>query len=550
MFTFRSFRLSGEIVIRIVSDALLINLSMLVALAGRFFYLVAFEAEAKLSFHQLFLTYVNCYRNSAWLLTSISVIIFTLSGFYTHGRAYRGRYKALIVAQAVSLSYLLFGFLQYFLSEALALPRGALVLAWLTSVAVLAGARVWSRLWRKAAAIESQLLEERESQLTKSILLIGGAGYIGSALLPKLLAKDYKVRLLDLFFYGTEPIERWLSHPNLEVIQADFRQIDKVVEAMRGIDAVIHLGAIVGDPACALDHELTVEINLMATRMIAEVAKASKVHRFIFASTCSVYGTNEEILDERSLLNPVSLYARSKIASEQVLMNMASDSFAPSFLRFGTIYGLSGRARFDLVVNLLTAKALVNGEITVSGGNQWRPFLHVDDASLAVLKTLEAPIAVVSNEAFNVGSDQQNYTIQQVGEIIHRMIPTAQIINTGTDGDRRNYRVNFSKIRNAIGFTPQWTLEQGVRQVTEMLKSGKIQDYRAVRYSNVKFLNDANSSQLIRPTNGWAKELLNETAAASLPLAKAVGASPFRVEPGDTLKLKPNRSERAPGFSR
>src|SRR5438128_2026379 len=326
MFTLRGVRLSGEIAIRIVSDALLINISILIALAGRFFYLVAFETEAKISFHQLFVNYVKCYRNSAWLLTLLGFVIFTLSGFYTRGRAYRGRYKALVVAQAVSLTFLLFGFLQYFLSEALTLPRGAWVLAWLASMGALIGARLWSLLWRKLAGIESQLSEQREPQLTKDILLIGGAGYIGSALLPKLLAKDYKVRLLDLFFYGTEPIEGLLSHPNLEVIHADFRQIDKVVEAMRGVDAVIHLGAIVGDPACALDQELTVEINLMATRMIAEVAKASKVHRFIFASTCSVYGTNEEILDERSLLNPVSLYARSKIASEQVLMNMASDS--------------------------------------------------------------------------------------------------------------------------------------------------------------------------------------------------------------------------------
>src|SRR2546430_782118 len=255
MFTLRGVRLSGEIAIRILSDALLINISILIALAGRFFYLVAFETEAKISFHQLFVNYVKCYRNSAWLLTLLGFVIFTLSGFYTRGRAYRGRYKALVVAQAVSLTFLLFGFLQYFLSEALVLPRGAWVLAWLASMGALIGARLWSRLWRKLAGIENQLSEQRKSQLTKGVLLIGGAGYIGSALLPKLLAKDYKVRLLDLFFYGTEPIEGLLSHPNLEVIHADFRQIDKVVEAMRGVDAVIHLGAIVADPASALDQD-------------------------------------------------------------------------------------------------------------------------------------------------------------------------------------------------------------------------------------------------------------------------------------------------------
>ena len=157
----------------------------------------------------------------------------------------------------------------------------------------------------------------------RRVLVIGGGGYIGSALLPKLLDAGYHVRLLDLLLYSTEPIQDVLSHPDLEVIQADFRQVDRVVEAMQDVDAVIHLGAIVGDPACALDEELTIEVNLMATRMIAEVAKGSGINRFIFASTCSVYGASDELLDEYSALNPVSLYARSKIASEQVLKNLA-----------------------------------------------------------------------------------------------------------------------------------------------------------------------------------------------------------------------------------
>src|SRR5204863_6972480 len=138
----------------------------------------------------------------------------------------------------------------------------------------------------------------------------------------------------DLLLYSTEPIQEVLHHPHLEIIQDDFRHVDKVVEAVHDVHAVVHLGAIVGDPACALDEELTIEVNLMATRMIAEVAKGSGVHRFIFASTCSVYGASDEVLDERSALNPVSLYARSKIASEKVLMKMADDRFAPVILRF------------------------------------------------------------------------------------------------------------------------------------------------------------------------------------------------------------------------
>jgi nucleoside-diphosphate-sugar epimerase len=335
-----------------------------------------------------------------------------------------------------------------------------------------------------------------------------------------MLDKGYNVRLLDLLLFGTDPIRDIIDHPNLEIVQTDFRQVDKVVEAMQDIDAVIHLGAIVGDPACALDEELTIEVNLMATRMIAEVAKGCRVNRFIFASTCSVYGASDEILDERSVLNPVSLYARSKVASEQVLMKMADDHFAPVLLRFGTIYGFSGRTRFDLVINLLTAKAIVDKQITVFGGSQWRPFLHVDDAALAVFKALEAPLPLVRNQTFNVGSNEQNYTIQQVGEIIHRHIPTAELLNMGSDTDLRNYRVDFSKIRNTLDFVPQWTVEQSVEQIAEAIRSGQVQDYRDAQYSNVKFLSEGRSSQLGRHENTWAHDLINETPAnnAAVPI--------------------------------
>jgi nucleoside-diphosphate-sugar epimerase len=160
---------------------------------------------------------------------------------------------------------------------------------------------------------------------------------------------------------------------------------------MQDVDVVIHLGAIVGDPACALDEELSIEVNLMATRMIAEVAKGSGINRFLFASTCSVYGASDELLDEYSALNPVSLYARSKIASEQVLKNLAGPGFSPVILRFGTIYGLSGRTRFDLVVNLLAAKAVVEKKLPSSVATSGGPLCMVDDAALALLKALKAP---------------------------------------------------------------------------------------------------------------------------------------------------------------
>lgn len=509
-------RFTVEGLIRLLADTILINTATLAALAARLLYIVAIEnPQPGANYRQLFWEYLQDYGSSAWLLTLVCLTIFTLSGFYTYGRFYRGRYKALIVVQAVSVAYVILGFLTYFTKGIVNIPRGALTLSWALSIIFLIAARAWSFMWKNITRVESSLFARPEEGKIQKVLVIGGAGYIGSALLPKLLEKGYHVRLLDLLLYGTEPIAEWLNHPQVEIMQSDFRQIDQVVEAMRDVDAVIHLGGIVGDPACALDEELTMEINLMATRMIAEVAKGSGVGHFIFASTCSVYGASDQMLDERSELNPVSLYARSKIASEKVLLKMADDRFAPVILRFGTIYGLSGRTRFDLVINLLTAKALVDGEITIFGGDQWRPFLHVDDAARAVCQVLETPLNLVRNRVFNVGSNEQNYTIRQIGELIHTYVPQSRLVFKGDDVDKRNYWVNFNKITKELGFSPKWTVDQGVEQVISAIQSGKVVDYRDAKYSNVKFLTEEGIYRLARNENGWAYQLINETSNAA-----------------------------------
>jgi nucleoside-diphosphate-sugar epimerase len=509
-----------KVAIRVMADVLLVNLALLIALAARYLWLVGVEGVV-VSAQDTFYQYIAIYLSSFLILTPICLIVFHYSGFYGYTRYYQNRYKALVITQAVSLSYLTFSFLVFLSWDVFWLPRSILLPAWFLTIVFLIGARATLETWRRVTRVERRNGSTKNIK-KKRVLVIGGAGYIGSALLPKLLNKGYQVRLLDVLLYGTEPIQEVLYHPNLEIVQADFRQVDAVVEAMRDVETVIHLGAIVGDPACALDEELTIEINLMATRMIAEVAKGSGVSRFIFASTCSVYGASDELLDEHSLLNPVSLYARSKIASERVLMQMANEHFAPVILRFGTIYGLSGRTRFDLVVNLLTAKAMVDGEITVYGGDQWRPFVHVDDAALAVFKIMEAPLPLVRKQIFNVGSDEQNYKIEEIGEIIDRLVPTAQLKLMGNDTDQRNYRVNFNKLHYTLGFVPQWTLEQGVKQVIEAIQAGKIKDYRAPEYSNVKFLSNGNKhiGDMLRRQNGWAYDLLKETS----PEYKAVVA--------------------------
>lgn len=509
-------RLNREVISRVIADILMINAVLIFTLILRYLWLVGVEGVVG-SAHDALLSYLQAYLNTFWILTPICLIIFYLSGFYSHSRFYTGRYKILVIAQAVSLSYLVFSFTMLLLRDTIEFPRSVLLVGWLLTLATLLTARLWHAAW--VAAIRR---EEPFTQVTrpagghiKNVLVIGGAGYIGSALLPKLLDRGYNVRLLDLLLYGSEPIEPVMHHPHLEIIQGDFLQMQQVVEAMRGMDAVIHLGAIVGDPACELCTGLTVEVNLMAARMIAELARCMKLDRMIFASTCSVYGASDEVLDERSSLNPVSLYASSKMATEKVLLGLATSDFAPVILRFGTIYGLSGRTRFDLVINLLTAKAVTEGKITVFGGKQWRPFVHVDDAALAVLMVLESPLPVVRGQIFNVGSNAQNYTIQQVAEIINGIVPEATIEEVEGGSDARNYCVNFNKIQNTIGFAPQWTVEQGVRQVIDALADGKIDDYHNSQYSNVAYLREQGIIRLTLPDRHWTTDLLDEVMAVS-----------------------------------
>lgn len=503
--------------LKLFADTILINLSLITSLVVRLLWIIAYSPQANIDYKIELWNYWHVYIDSAWLLTIFCLAVFTLNGFYTSGRFYRGRYKALVIIQAVSLAYLVYGALTYlsqgiffdFLKSYLIIPRGALMVSWALSMALLVASRMWSSIWKNLVRSERQSPVSEPPKVRRA-LVIGGAGYIGSALLPMLLDRGYEVRVLDLLIYGEDPIRPWLDDPRLEVIQADFRQIDRVVSAMQDVDAVIHLGAIVGDPACALDEGLTTEINLMATRVIAEIAKGYGVRYFVFASTCSVYGSSDQVMDENALVKPISLYARSKAASEKVLLKMADATFSPVILRFSTVYGLSGRFRFDLVVNLLTAKALIDGEITIFGGKQWRSFVHVVDVARSIMAVLAASPEQVRGQVFNVGSDEQNYTISQIGDMIHSYVPEARIINKGNEYDPNDYRVGFAKIHKTLGFRPEWTVQMGIEQVIEAIQSGKVKDYKQPHYSNIKFLTMEGITRLDRHESDWASRLINE----------------------------------------
>jgi nucleoside-diphosphate-sugar epimerase len=492
-----------EILVRVLADVVIVNASLMFALVPQIIFR-----------HLRLLYLVHVWLPAALLVSVLGPLLFYRMGFYTKGRSYSGKYKALVIIQSVGLLFAALALCLYVVRLQPAFPRSSLLLAFVGGSMFLMAARLWAKLWKYLVIQENQFQQASVEQERRSVLVIGGAGYIGSALLPKLLDRGYHVRLLDCFLYGEEPIQPVIQHPNLEVHRGDFRNVDTVVAAMRDMKSVIHLGGLVGDPACALDEELTIQINLIATRMIAQVAKGNQISRFVFASSCSVYGASDQILNERSALNPVSLYARSKIASENVLLGLRGEGFEPVILRLGTIYGLSGRTRFDLVVNLLAAKALVEKVITVYGKDQWRPFLHVHDAGRAVMSALDARSESVSPLIFNVGCDEQNRTLGQVGELIRVMVPGSILRCTEENVDRRNYRVEFRRIREELGFEPVWKIEAGVQQVLDAIASGKVTNYLDAKYSNVKFLSAPDAREHLPVIEDWVPKFMEFPAQA------------------------------------
>jgi nucleoside-diphosphate-sugar epimerase len=394
-------------------------------------------------------------------------------------------------------------------------------------LAVFAGSTILQSLARVFADVLRTEEVRTHDDVTdeNKVLVIGGAGYIGSALVEMLLKMGRRVSIFDAMHFGEDSLRPILGHPNLELIREDFRHIEALTRAMGGVGSVVHLGGLVGDPACAVDTELTVDVNVTATKVIGEIAKARGVRRFIFASSCSVYGACDDIVHEDSHFHPQSLYARSKVASEAVLGSLNDNNFSVTCLRFATIYGISGRTRFDLVVNLLCAKAVRDRLITVYGADQWRPFVHVEDVARAIVLTLDAPIELVAGEAFNVGSDTQNYTLGRVAELIKEQIPDAEIVSDDTFVDRRNYRVSFKKIQSRLGFEPLWTVENGIAQVTALVRSNRVGHYSEPTYSNVLFLKEYGTTGFSSfKITGWENEFMNLTRIASLRAASQSAA--------------------------
>ena len=473
--------------LRMSVDVMLVNFSMLTAFALWFlFYVVILRTPDPQGLAERFKSFVTHY----WLLWSfLALLVFQLSGFYPRTRDASGVQKAIAVFRAVSSFIVLFVFADYFLYRGALVPRGVAVIAWILTLATVGGVRLTKHRILKRYNFE----RKADPESVRQVLVLGGAGYLGSVVVARLLQRGLKVRVLDSFLFGENSLDEVRTHANCQLIRGDVRDIGAVVKAMKGCDAVVHLAAIVGDPACEENKQLAIEVNRAATRMLADVARGCGVRRFIFASSCGVYGASELCLDESAAVNPLSIYAQTKVDSENILLAAtrqgdgalasAAADLAPTILRLGTLFGLSSRMRFDLVVNLFVARAASSGQITVLNSEQWRPFLHVQDAAGAVIACLEAERGAVAGEIFNVGSSSLNLQIEQLGIAIARGVPGTEIIRI-ENADRRNYRVSFEKIERVLGFRCERTLESGIAEIYAAIRSGLIADFTTDQFNN------------------------------------------------------------------
>ena len=326
----------------------------------------------------------------------------------------------------------------------------------------------------------------------KSIIVTGGAGYVGSVLLRVLLKRGYQVFCVDRLMFGGEALIDVWNEPNFTFVKGDVGNQALMGELLAGeeIEAVVHLAAIVGDPACKADPELAEKTNWQASKDLLDACVNHKVRRFIFASTCSNYGKMADphgYVDEASPLAPVSLYAELKVRFENYLLKEIpkKDDFCPTSLRFATVYGLSNRMRFDLTVNEFTKEIASGRELIVFGENFWRPYCHVADFSRAILHILAAPPPLVAYDVFNVGDTEENYTKKMIVEEILKQLPDGKVKYIRKDEDPRDYRVSFAKINRVLNFKVAKTVPDGIREVKDIVKSGVISNPEEQRYYNI-----------------------------------------------------------------
>jgi len=405
------------------------------------------------------------------------------------------------IAKGVAASALFIGTLLYFSRHEPSLeefPRSVIFLYALLLFFLVSGLRFSKRIYWQLIRGESGAPHSSKDQVLsfasqalnnnkpKNILVTGGAGYIGSVLTRKLLERGYNVKVIDELLFGNDSIKELFDNPNFKFVQANILDSDFMSQTLFNIDAVINLAAIVGEAACLSKKDLALKTNYLGSVYLARLCKSLGIKRFIQASTCSAYGQqdDENIVPEPSRLFPVDFYGETKIYAERELIKLMDDNFNPTILRFSTVYGLSPRMRFDLVVNALTKKAVKDKEIFIFGGEQWRPLAHVDDVADSVILALEASLSKVGNQIFNVGSNTENYLISQIGEIVKECIPDTEIKKIQGVEDKRSYKVDFTKIEKVLNFKNKKRVKDGVIEIRDAINSGRFPNLEDKIYYN------------------------------------------------------------------
>jgi nucleoside-diphosphate-sugar epimerase len=324
------------------------------------------------------------------------------------------------------------------------------------------------------------------------VLVTGGAGYVGCGLIRNLLSLGHEVTCMDSLLFGGESLLGFWHHPGFSFRKIDISNTVAVQEDLRnsGYEVVVHLAAIVGDPACKMYPDAARQTNLGASIALIDACRSNGVNRFIFASTCSNYGkmeSSEDFVTEESILNPVSLYAELKVSVEKYLLKeIPKDQFfCPTVLRFSTVYGLSPRMRFDLTVNEFSKELALGRRLEVFGEQFWRPYCHVRDFATAFLAAMNAPEARVAYSVFNVGDSSENYRKRDIVEKLLEVMPSAKIAYVKKDEDPRDYRVDFTKIHKELGFKITSRVADGIGETIQVIKDHVITDPDNQKYYNI-----------------------------------------------------------------